>query len=71
MCRTVLVLLLVFELGKVGVVVDFLSVLSSGTLFMVRHNGLASCQVLHFCPDLTLAMCLFMADLWSFVWEFT
>ena len=44
--------------------------LSSGTLFMGRNNGLAPCPVLNFCPDITLAMCLVMADLRSFVWEF-
>ena len=46
-------------------------ILSGGTLFMVRHTGLAPRQALHFCPDLTLAMCLVIADLRSCVWEFT
>ena len=45
--------------------------LSGGTIFLGRHTGFSTCQVLHFCPDITFAMCLVMADLRSYVWEFT
>ena len=45
--------------------------LSGATLFLGRYTGLAPCQFLHFFPDLTFEMCLMMAALWSYVWDFT
>ena len=71
-----------FLQGDVGFAIDILSgkggsgggvplSLSIGTLFLVRHNGLAPCQILHFCPDITFAVCLVMAALRSCEWEFT
>ena len=35
------------------------------------HTGLTPCEVIHFCPDLTLAVCLVMSVLQSYEWEFT
>ena len=55
--------------GGIGVVVPL--GLSGDTIFLVMHTGLAPYQVLHFCPDLTFAMFLVMADLRSCVGEFT
>ena len=71
MCKEILILLFVSEMVKVGVMMELLSGLSGGTIFMGRHTGLASYPVLYFCPDLNFAMCLVMAAFWSCVWEFT
>ena len=38
---------------------------------MVRYTGLATCEVLHFCPEINFAMCLMMAALRPCVWEST
>ena len=65
-----LVLLLVFELGKVGVVVKFLSVYPVALYFWAGVLVWHPARFFIF-PDLTFAMCLVMADLRSCVWELT
>ena len=60
-----LVLLLVFELEKVGVVVEFLSVYSVAFFFWVGILVWHPARYLIFL-DLTLAMCLVMAALRSY-----
>ena len=51
--------------GRGGSVGGITLGLFSGTLFLGRHTGLAPCQVLHFCLDLTFAICLVIAALRS------